>query len=101
MKHKLLYVYKPTSLKIMKGYAGMNADAAKVMHFKPQPKDNELLIDRTLSEGWKLRTIKHELIEKGLMDKGWDYWSAHTEACNKELKPFTKLHLKKPKASKV
>jgi len=99
-KGKKVYVYKPVSTRIMEGYAGMNPEAAKVFHFTPKPKPNEILIDRTLKGEWKIRTIKHELIEKGLMDKGWPYWKAHEYADRHEQDRWDKLKIKKPKIEK-
>ncbi len=100
MNKKLVYIYKPTNHKIMHDYYGMNIDAARVMHFKPQPKTNEILIDRTLKGKLKSRTMKHEIIEKSLMDKGWPYWKAHEQALKHETDSYSKLKFKKPNLEK-
>jgi 3-mercaptopyruvate sulfurtransferase SseA len=71
----------------LRDYSGMNPDAAKTMgfhHIKP----NEIEIDRTMPEETQCRNLKHELIEKRLMDGGMEYWQAHSEALDKEHEPF-------------
>jgi hypothetical protein len=71
----------------LRDYSGMNPDAAKVMEFH-NIRPNEIEIDRTMPEETQCRNLKHELIEKRLMDEGMNYWQAHTYALAKEDEPF-------------
>jgi len=71
--------------KVLYDYAGMNPGAAKIIGFK-DIKDNEILIDKTLPEYEQCDNIKHELVEKNLMDKGMPYWPSHLKALRAEKK---------------
>lgn len=66
--------------KITKDFGGMNYYAAKVFHFHPCPKKNEVFIDREMSKKDKAETLLHEITEIDLMRHGHPYWSAHTKA---------------------
>lgn len=67
----------------LKDYAAMNDKAAKVLGY-PRMKPKSIEIDKTLSSNTKLRTLKHELVERKLMAKGNKYWKSHKIALKKE-----------------
>jgi len=64
-------------------YAGMNDEAAKKLGFKRLP-NKTILIDRRLPVKTKLKTLRHEVVEMGLMEKGEPYWRAHRTATRRE-----------------
>ena len=77
------YAVKEEPERKMLGYAGMNADAAKVFHWRHLgPKTVE--VDRTMTPAQQDRTVKHEIIEKELMDHGKNYRQAHSIALSHE-----------------
>jgi hypothetical protein len=72
----------------VKDFAAMNYDAAKAFGF-PRIKKNEIIIDRTSKSDRKYRDLKHELVEKNLMErKHLKYWQAHCRALKAEAKPY-------------
>jgi hypothetical protein len=77
-----LKVRKVSSKRIL-DYAGMNPDAAKVFGYTNIRK-KEILIDKNLPHHTVLRNLRHELIEKELMDKGKKYFPAHKLALKRE-----------------
>ena len=63
-------------------YSGMNSLAAKKFKFTMPAKT--IYIDRELDAKTKERTLRHEMIEAHLMQKGVGYWPAHRIATRKE-----------------
>jgi hypothetical protein len=76
---------KQVPRKVIKDYAGMNSEAARVIGFPMPPKT--IYIDKNLNDKEKARTLRHELVEAQLMKKGRPYWQAHKEALKRERKP--------------
>ncbi len=75
---KLVFVGK----NILKDYVGMNSEASTQMGFKMP--SNCIYILRGLSDKIKVHTLRHELIEYGLVRKGMGYWKAHCIALRNE-----------------
>ena len=67
----------------LKDYSGINDRAAKVFGY-PKMKPKTIEIDKTLSSNTKLRTLRHELVERKLMSKGNKYWKSHKIALRHE-----------------
>jgi len=76
-----------TDSKVLYDYGAMNPEAATKMGF-PKIHENEIKIDKTLSEETQIKTLKHELTEWRLMDTGIEYWPAHLIALKAEKQPF-------------
>ncbi len=81
-KHGLKVVLVPPA-KLL-DYAAMNDKAAQRIGY-PMPK-NEIWIDKSLPLATRVRTLKHELIERNLMGEGQSYWEAHVIATRRERK---------------
>lgn len=80
-----------TDSEILKDYAALNPEAAKVMGFPDidnNLKTKEILLDKTLPKETQIANLKHELIEMRLMRGGVQYWQAHEVALVKEKEPF-------------
>lgn len=71
---------KPKS--VLKDYAAMNSEAAKVMGF-PMP-ENTIYIGQDDSPADKYHELRHEYDEMGRMRAGQTYWQAHTAALKSE-----------------
>lgn len=67
-------------------WAGMNYYAARKLKYKPKIKKDEIHIDRALSLRKRRETIKHEIVEAGMMRKGASYKAAHRVALKYEKK---------------
>lgn len=63
-------------------YAGMNPMAAKDLGFTMP--DDEIWIDKNLSNEVKCETIRHELNDTARMQQGKDYWPAHCDSLKAE-----------------
>ena len=74
---------KLVSPKRIKDFAGMHDKVAKVFGY-PKMKPKTIEIDRTLSIKTKVRTLKHEMVERRLMANGKKYWPSHKVALKKE-----------------
>lgn len=77
------YRIKSVSSKVLKDYAGMNPYAAKQLGFRSIRPD-EILVAKDLSSEKRRRTVNHELIEAGNMERGMPYWDAHKVALREE-----------------
>lgn len=80
MRYKIRF----KSSKVMKDFEAINPEAAKVFKFKPAPKSDEIFVLKGTKGKELKRTIKHEVVEAGLMKKGSPYWKAHSIALQKE-----------------
>jgi len=78
MGYRVVFV-KP---RVLHDYAGMNPEAARVMGY-PMPANEIRIVDEM---DWKdnYRTLKHELVEMGLMKGGMRYYPAHVMALRYE-----------------
>lgn len=65
-------------------FVGMNSQAAKAFGLKMRP--NTIQIDKNLNLKEKCHTLRHEIVEFGLMKKGMKYWPAHKRALRLEKK---------------
>jgi hypothetical protein len=85
---KLLKKYKVKSVpqKVLHDYSGMNYHAAKVMGFHPRPEKEQVFVSRSLKNGSREETIKHEIVEDALMKKGYTYFGAHLKALKEQEK---------------
>jgi hypothetical protein len=81
--HRYGYAVREEPEKRMFGYAGMNADAAKKFGWRKLGQ-RTVEVDRTMTPAQQERTIKHEIIEKTLMDRGRSYRRAHVVALHHE-----------------
>lgn len=70
------------------GYEGMNAYAAKELHFRPAPPKNVVEVSDRYKGAQRERIIKHEIKEAELMRSGEHYFSAHKRANRAERKPW-------------
>jgi hypothetical protein len=70
-------------------YAGMNDEAADEFGM-PFPRRTVA----TQPESWerKYKDLKHELVERRLMEKGWKYFPAHKRALEAEEEDNTSLN---------
>jgi len=66
----------------LKDYAGMNWKIARSMGYSCAPKT--ILIASNMTWETKYRTLRHELVEVGLMKSGMKYWPAHCRALKSE-----------------
>lgn len=66
-----------------KDYVGMNDLAAKDLGYPKMPKKT-IYVDNWIDSKAKYHTLKHEMIERGLMAKGKSYWAAHKVALRRE-----------------
>lgn len=69
---------------VLKDYQGMNREAAKAFGFTPLPKKDEVLVSKDLKGKEFRETVKHEVVEQELMEKGSKYWPAHKQALKEE-----------------
>ena len=70
------------------GYEGMNAYAAKEMHFTPSCAKNVVEVSDRYKGAVRERIIKHEVKEAELMRNGMHYGQAHKLANRAERKPW-------------
>jgi hypothetical protein len=75
---------KRVGKKVLKDYAGMNREAAKAFGFKPLPQEGEVFVSKELKGKEFRATVKHEIVEQGLMKNGSSYWPAHEKALKSE-----------------
>jgi hypothetical protein len=69
--------------KVLHDYAGMNPEAAKIMHFHNiHPYELEIL--NTLPLGDQKNNLRHEIVERNLMHAGMAYFPAHLIALKLE-----------------
>jgi hypothetical protein len=57
-------------------YQGMNYYANRELRTGYDMNKNDILLDKKLSRKDKITTLRHELIERRLMSKGWKYKKA-------------------------
>ncbi len=79
------WIVKEVPSKQLEDYAGMNAEIGKKMEY-PNIKDNELHIDKDMSNKVKFETLVHEVNEVNDMKNGDGYWKAHSKALKNEHK---------------
>jgi len=92
-KNKMKIEYVPA--RAMKGYVGMNNQAAKAMGYPWKNGTHTVLVDKNLSPLQKQKTALHETVEQWEMKHGKKYWPAHKDATiaeklvhiNKQNKP--------------
>lgn len=77
-KNKMRVEYVPA--RAMKGYVGMNDQAARAMGFPWKNGKHCILVDKNLSPLQKRKTALHETIEEWEMKHGKKYWPAHKDA---------------------
>ena len=68
--------------RITKDFVGMNYKAARAFGYHMPTKT--IYIDKQLPWSAKYHTLKHELAEIELMEKGKPYWAAHRKALKLE-----------------
>ena len=77
-KNKMKIEYVPA--RAMKGYVGMNYQAAKAMGYPWKNGKHSILVDKNLSPLQKQKTALHETVEEWEMRHGKKYWPAHKDA---------------------
>jgi hypothetical protein len=78
-------IIKEVPRESLKDFAGMNEYVAPIFGY-PRVPPKTILIDKSLPSKTKLRTLKHEIVERRLMAKGMKYWPAHVVSLRAERK---------------
>ena len=81
--HRKGLCVKAVNTKVTRDFVGMNPYAAKEFGIK-RFSANMIWIDSDLNYRDKCVTLNHEIIEFGLMKRGWRYWTAHKGALKLE-----------------
>ena len=76
------YKVKFVSSDKLKDYTGMNDEAGQLFGIKIT--EQEIWIDKSMTNKIKYETLRHEAVEEPLMEDGMKYWPAHKIALQLE-----------------